>query len=73
MTQFEELYKRFKQGLAWINEGYVKRGWVRGKHGLDPAFERDIKEFETSVVEPMEAEWRKFTIEEKRSYETKRL
>lgn len=60
-----DLIKRFKAGLNWINEGYVKRGWKHGYRTYDPSFETDIKIFEDEVVKPMDEAWSKLTDDKK--------
>jgi len=70
---FDTLYKRFRSGLTWINQGYLKRGWIYGNRTIDSKFESDIKEFETKVVAPMELEWQKLTESEKEKYEPAKI
>lgn len=49
--QFKQLYKKFVDGLRWLNNGAPT--------------ERDKEEFTRLVVEPMDALWATFTDEEK--------
>lgn len=53
--QFKRLYKRFIDGTRWLNRQMEK--------GVD--VERDKREFQILVVEPMDALWQMFTDEEK--------
>ena len=49
--RFKRLYKKFVDGLLWLNKGVPT--------------ERDKEEFNRLVVEPMDALWATFTDEEK--------
>ena len=53
--QFKRIYKRFTDGTRWLNRQMGK--------GID--VERDKREFQILVVEPMDALWQTFTDEEK--------
>jgi len=53
--QFKRIYKRFTDGTRWLNRQMEK--------GID--VERDKREFQILVVEPMDALWQTFTDEEK--------
>jgi hypothetical protein len=53
--QFKRIYKRFVDGTRWLNRQMEK--------GID--VERDKREFQILVVEPMDALWQTFTDEEK--------
>lgn len=63
--QILDLIKKFKAGLKWIEEGYVKLGWTSGRRIYDPTFEQDIKIFEDEVVKPMDEAWSKLSDDEK--------
>ena len=53
--QFKTLYKKFVNGTAWLNKQMA--------NGID--VERDKKEFQSSVVKPMNSLRATFTNEEK--------
>lgn len=73
VTEFLALYQRFTAGTRWINRGYMDRGWTAGRHGFDPKFETDIKDFEIKVVEPMDRLWSQMTEDERTAAQPQKL
>lgn len=69
MQEFSALWRRFEAGTRWICQGYVQRGWTAARHGFDPKFEADIKEFEEKIIKTMDKVWAEMSEEERKAAE----
>lgn len=68
LAEFNPMYERFKQAVAWINAEYKKRGYKASVINLDSKFQSDLKEFDLKVQDPMDKAFNELTPLERAVY-----
>lgn len=61
-------YDKFKNATKWIESEYKRLGWTHKYRTLNPEMEKNLKEFEILVLNPLEEAWNKLSIEEKHRF-----